>query len=69
VVLADEPTSELDAANRALVMRLLRIEAERGAAVLVATHDPEAAEVCDAELRLDEGQPSWVRDDRSRYRR
>lgn len=64
VVLADEPTSELDAANRALVMRLLRAEAARGAAVLVATHDPEAAEICDAELRLDEGQPSWVRDDR-----
>jgi putative ABC transport system ATP-binding protein len=69
VVLADEPTSELDAANRALVMRLLRAEAERGAAVLVATHDPEAAEVCDAELRLDEGQPTWVRDDRAGYRR
>jgi putative ABC transport system ATP-binding protein len=68
VVLADEPTSELDAANRARVMRLLRGEAERGAAVLVATHDPEAAEVCDAELRLDEGQPSWVRDDRGGYR-
>jgi putative ABC transport system ATP-binding protein len=69
VVLADEPTSELDAANRALVMRLLRAEAERGAAVLGATHDPEAAEVCDAELRLDEGQPTWVRDDRAGYRR
>lgn len=53
VVLADEPTSELDAANRAVVMSLLRAESARGAAVLVATHDPDAAAICDAELRLD----------------
>lgn len=64
VLLADEPTSELDAGNRGKVLNLLRAEAERGAAVLMATHDPEAAELCDAELHLDEGVPSWVRDDR-----
>lgn len=61
VLLADEPTSELDAANRVGVMALLRAEAQRGAAVVVATHDPEAAALCDAELRLDEGTPSWRR--------
>ena len=63
-LLADEPTSELDAGNRGRVMGLLRAEAHRGAGVLVATHDPEAAAMCDAELRLDEGRSSWVRDDR-----
>lgn len=63
-VLADEPTSELDAANRERVMELLREEANRGAGVLLATHDPEAAAVCDAELKLDEGVGTWVRDDR-----
>jgi putative ABC transport system ATP-binding protein len=62
-LLADEPTSELDAANRGRVMALLRAEADRGAGVLVATHDPEAAALCDAELRLDEGSASWVRQD------
>jgi hypothetical protein len=31
---------------------------------LLATHDPEAAAVCDAELRLDEGVGTWVRDER-----
>jgi putative ABC transport system ATP-binding protein len=61
VVLADEPTSAVDAANRAVIMRLLRAEAERGAAVVVATHDPEAAGGCDGELHLDEGRPAWVR--------
>ncbi|MDQ2836625.1 MAG: ATP-binding cassette domain-containing protein [Actinomycetota bacterium] len=63
-ILADEPTSELDAANRVRVMGLLRAEAVRGAGVLVATHDPEAAALCDAELRLDEGAQSWIRDGR-----
>lgn len=61
VLLADEPTSAVDAANRALVMRLLRAEATRGAAVVVATHDPEAAAECDAELHLDDGHATWVR--------
>ncbi|SOD71427.1 putative ABC transport system ATP-binding protein [Jatrophihabitans sp. GAS493] len=64
LLLADEPTSELDAANRTRVMALLRLQAERGAGVLVATHDPDAAAVCDAELRLDEGAVTIVRDDR-----
>jgi putative ABC transport system ATP-binding protein len=60
-VLADEPTSELDAANRARVVALLRAEADRGAAVVLATHDPEAAAECDAELHLDAGEATWVR--------
>jgi putative ABC transport system ATP-binding protein len=61
VVLADEPTSELDAVNRARVVLLLRAEAERGAAVVLATHDPDAAAECDAELHLDAGEATWVR--------
>ena len=60
-VLADEPTSELDAVNRARVVLLLRAEADRGAAVVLATHDPEAAAECDAELHLDAGEATWVR--------
>jgi putative ABC transport system ATP-binding protein len=61
VVLADEPTSELDAANRARIVGLLRAEADNGAAVVLATHDPEAAAECDAELHLDEGTATWIR--------
>jgi putative ABC transport system ATP-binding protein len=61
VVLADEPTSELDAGNRVRVVTLLRAEAERGAVVVLATHDPEAAAACDGELHLDEGVGRWVR--------
>ncbi|MBX6357315.1 MAG: ATP-binding cassette domain-containing protein [Micromonosporaceae bacterium] len=58
VLLADEVTSELDAANRQRVLDLLREEAERGAAVVFATHDPEAAATCDAELHLVDGRAS-----------
>ena len=61
VLLADEPTSELDAGNRERVVALLRAEADRGAAVVFATHDPDGAAACDAELRLDDGVATWVR--------
>jgi putative ABC transport system ATP-binding protein len=56
VLLADEVTSELDAGNRQRVLELLRAEADRGAAVVLATHDPEAAATCDAEVRLHDGR-------------
>jgi putative ABC transport system ATP-binding protein len=56
VLLADEPTSELDETNRDLVIAELRAEADRGAVVVVATHDPEVADLCDTELHLDEGR-------------
>jgi putative ABC transport system ATP-binding protein len=61
VLLADEITSELDAANRQKVLELLRSEAARGAAVVFATHDPEAAAACDRELHLTEGEAVWAR--------
>ncbi|GAA0589133.1 ATP-binding cassette domain-containing protein [Kribbella sandramycini] len=61
VVLADESTSELDGANRELVLALLRAEADRGAAVVIATHDPTVAETADAHALLDEGRLSWLR--------
>ncbi|GIF71271.1 ATP-binding cassette domain-containing protein [Asanoa siamensis] len=61
VLLADEVTSELDASNRQKVIDLLREEAFRGAAVVFATHDPEAAAACDAELHLVDGRAEVVR--------
>jgi putative ABC transport system ATP-binding protein len=61
VLLADEITSELDAANRQKVIELLRAEADRGTAVVFATHDPEAAAACDRELHLADGEAVWAR--------
>jgi putative ABC transport system ATP-binding protein len=56
ILLADEPTSELDEGNREHVMDQLRIEADRGAIVVVATHDPAVVEASDRTLVLDEGR-------------
>ena len=56
VLLADEPTSELDEGNRGLVLAELRKEAERGSVVVVATHDPAVVEACDRHYVIDEGR-------------
>jgi putative ABC transport system ATP-binding protein len=56
ILLADEPTSELDEGNREHVMDQLRMEAARGAVVVVATHDPAVVEASDRRLVLDEGR-------------
>src|SRR5687767_4407622 len=56
VLLADEPTSELDEMNRGLVLAELRAEAARGAVVVVATHDPAVVEACDRHYTLDDGR-------------
>jgi putative ABC transport system ATP-binding protein len=61
VLLADEPTSELDHDNRERVLALLRAEADRGAIVIMATHDPEAAAHADGEIRLDDGRAETIR--------
>jgi putative ABC transport system ATP-binding protein len=61
VLLADEPTSDLDGRNREVVLHALRSVAERGAVVVLATHDPEAAAAADGELALDSGTATWVR--------
>jgi putative ABC transport system ATP-binding protein len=61
VLLADEITSELDAVNRQRVLDLLREEARRGAAVVFATHDPDAAAFCDGEIYLSHGVAQLVR--------
>ena len=61
VILADESTSELDSTNRERVLDLLRQEAERGAAVIIATHDPSVAAGADGHATMDEGHLSWQR--------
>jgi putative ABC transport system ATP-binding protein len=61
VLLADEPTSDLDATTREPIVGLLRAEADAGAVVLMATHDAWCADQADAEYHLDEGRLSRVR--------
>ena len=61
VILADESTSELDSTNRERVLDLLHEEARRGAAVVIATHDPNVADSADGHAVMDEGRLSWLR--------
>jgi ABC-type lipoprotein export system ATPase subunit len=52
VLLADEPTAELDADNRGLIISLLIERARTGAAVVIASHDPDVVGACDDVLDL-----------------
>jgi putative ABC transport system ATP-binding protein len=58
LLLADEPTSELDADARAVVLNLLLGHARSGHCVVIATHDPEVSERCDAQLDLAISSPA-----------
>jgi putative ABC transport system ATP-binding protein len=52
VFLADEPTAELDADNRGLIVSLLIERARTGAVVVIASHDPDVVDACDDVLNL-----------------
>jgi putative ABC transport system ATP-binding protein len=55
VLLADEPTGELDSRTGAEVIELLRATASSGSAVVVMTHDRVLASYADREMRLHDG--------------
>jgi len=55
VLLADEATGNLDSATAASILALLREFADRGQAILIATHSPEVAERCDRVIRMRDG--------------
>jgi ABC-type lipoprotein export system ATPase subunit len=56
VLLADEPTGNLDSHNGENVLRLLRALADGGQAILMATHSADAAAVCDRTIRMHDGR-------------
>lgn len=56
VLLADEPTGEVDGATERRVLALLRMQADRGRAVLVVTHSMNVVGLADRVLSLDEGR-------------
>jgi len=56
LVLADEPTGNLDAESGETVLSLLRAIADEGRGVLLVTHEAEATRRADRVLRLEEGR-------------
>jgi putative ABC transport system ATP-binding protein len=55
VLLADEPTGELDGVTEDRVVALLRDQANRGSAVVVVTHSPSVSAMADRILTLHDG--------------
>ena len=56
LILADEPTANLDAANREIVLDTLESLRDAGTTVIIATHDPEVEKHSDFILKLDKGR-------------
>ncbi|HEV2935331.1 MAG TPA: ABC transporter ATP-binding protein [Streptosporangiaceae bacterium] len=56
VLVADEPTGELDGQTEAEVLQLIRDQADRGAAVVIASHSPAVAALADQVIQLKDGQ-------------
>ena len=55
VILADEPTGNLDPATASDVASFLRASADDGTTLVVVTHDPEVAQLADRTIHLREG--------------
>lgn len=56
VLLADEPTGNLDSQSGAQILALLTEVARRGQTIVMATHSPEAAAAADRIVRLRDGR-------------
>jgi putative ABC transport system ATP-binding protein len=56
IVLADEPTGNLDAANEEIVLRLLRDLHQQGRTIVMVTHDPVVARLADRRIELHHGK-------------
>jgi putative ABC transport system ATP-binding protein len=69
IVLADEPTGNLDSSNSEIVLKMLRDANQQfGQTVLMITHNPQAAEIGDRIIHMRDGSivtaeedPQWVR--------
>jgi putative ABC transport system ATP-binding protein len=55
IIVADEPTAELDSISAHTVVEMVRKLADRGVTFVIATHDPNVSEVADKIVELDHG--------------
>ena len=56
IILADEPTGNLDALNEELVLRLLREFHQQGRTIVMVTHDPVVARLADRRIEFHHGK-------------
>lgn len=56
LILADEPTGNLDPENAGIIARALKAEAESGKTIIVATHEKSLMELADIKLHIRSGK-------------
>lgn len=56
IILADEPTGNLDEANENMVIDILKELHKEGATIVVVTHDPEVGDVAERKIILEYGK-------------
>jgi putative ABC transport system ATP-binding protein len=56
IILADEPTGNLDAQNEEIVLHLLRQFHNQGRTIVMVTHDPAVARLADRKVELHHGR-------------
>jgi putative ABC transport system ATP-binding protein len=56
IILADEPTGNLDAMNEEIVLRLLREFHKQGRTIVMVTHDPVVARLADRRIEFHHGK-------------
>ena len=56
IILADEPTGNLDAQNEEIVLRILRNLHEQGRTIVMVTHDPVVSRLADRRIELHHGK-------------
>ncbi len=56
LIVADEPTGNLDSKTSQLIMSLFKELNEQGVTILIVTHDPDIAKQCDYQVQLHDGQ-------------
>jgi len=64
LLLADEPTGNLDEANEELVLSLFKELHTEGHTIIVVTHDPDVGRMADRVVRLSHGRANtagWIR--------
>jgi putative ABC transport system ATP-binding protein len=60
LILADEPTGNLDEANEGMVMEIFRQLHQEGSTLIVVTHDPEVAEEAGRTVVLEHGKVARI---------
>lgn len=64
LILADEPTGNLDEANESLVLDLLHQLHEEGSSIIVVTHSPEVAKHAETTVVLEHGKVAKILNNR-----